>query len=1142
MKSLFVDGKLTLVAFTCVAFSLFSPTSSAQEFRATVQGTVSDNSGGAIPGAAVTLVNNATGVENRTTTNASGLYVFQFLQPGRYKLSTTSDGFKTQVQDGIVLSLGQNQRIDVTLELGAVTETIEVSGNVSLIQTEESSSGATIEADIKDNLPLKGRSSLFMFTLAPGVVNNRYGEDTRPNDTITNVLFSANGSPVASGDVSVDGAINTVNVNRAVNISQWVPAVDAVGEFKLQTGILPAEYGRSGGSFMNIVIKTGTNEFHGSVYEYFRNSYLDANTFFGRGQGQDLAAFGANTYGATVGGPIVKNKSFFFFSYEGAREGNALNVRRSVPTTLMRQGDFSELGGRPIYDPFSVATVNGVSTRNVFANNFIPESLRDPVGRNILSYYPDANTTPPNPDQPWVNNFTFSGKWPRNYDSYVAKVNHQFNSSWNMFLRYNQGTGQLIFPHEFDGIASPGRNVVDRPHQGFSMGNTFVINPSTTMDIRLGYSWGKEQRRPWSEGFDLSSLGFSPNFVNDVQSAAFPRVSASGFINLANSEYLEQPGYTWSLQPSASLVRGRHLIKIGFEGRLLYGNFFSNGTPAGNFSFSNSWTNGPSATTPSSSSGFPIASMLVGLGGGDIPTASGVSILNKYYAGYVQDDYKASSKLTLNLGLRYSYEAPSTERYNRATRQFCYACASPLQVPGMDLRGGLTFVGIDGNPRAIYDADKNNFAPRIGIAYRLRDNLVLRTGYALYYIPVIGSVLSPGFDSDTPWVTSQDGVTPLNTLQDPFPNGHLPITGSSEGLLTRVGQSVTFLEPQDRTPMFHTWTFNIQRSFSGQGLIEVAYVGSRGIDLATDQAQTGFRENINQLPPQYLTMGAALNESVDNPFFGLIESGALAGLKVQRKQLLRPFPQFLDILRDSPAYGNSAYHALQAKYQKRMASGLTALVSYTWSKNMGDIFSPQNNYDRQAERSISSFDATHRLTTTFAYEMPFGRGRKYLNGLNGVTDAFVGGWQISMFNTFQSGFPLGFSTSPSTIFGVGEGAQRPNAAGDPQKGISGGIGDRLDRYFNEDAFAQPANFTFGNLSPRISSLRTPGMNNFNLTLAKKVKIGDTAQVEFRVASYNLLNHPVFSGPNTTLGNVGFGTINNTANLPRQTEFMLRITY
>ena len=1118
--------------------------SAAQEFRATLQGSVADQSGARIPGASVELTNTGTGVAQTTTSNESGLYVFQFLAPGSYRLTATAEGFKTNIVDRIDLSLGQNQRVDINLELGNVTETVEVTGEVSLIQTDEASTGATIRAEIKDNLPLKGRSSLFMFTLAPGVVNNRFGEDTRPNDTITNVLFSANGSPVASGDVAVDGAVNTVNVNRGVNISQWVPAVDAVGEFKLQTGILPAEFGRAAGSFMNIVIKSGTNQLHGSFYEYFRNSALDANNFFARGQGNDLPAFGSNTYGATVGGPIVKNRTFGFFSYEGAREGNGLNRRAAVPTPLMRQGDFSEIPN-PLFDPFSVQMVNGQPTRSRFANNIIPASRLDAVGRNAVGFFPDQNTAPPNAAQPWVNNFTFSDKWPRNYDAYIAKGDHQFSDNWTMFARVNRGTGTLIFPHQFDGIASPGRNVVDRPHFGASVGNTLLISPRTTVDVRLGYVWGKEQQLPFSDGFDLTSLGFSQQFAGMVQRAAFPQMSFPGFQGLSTTSWQNNPGNTWTLQPSVSMMRGAHLIKVGFEGRLIYGNFFNNPRPAGNFSFNNAWTSGPRADQPPASAGFPIASLMVGLGSGTITQATGLSILNKYYSGYIQDDWKITNKLTLNLGLRYEYETPRTERFNRATRGFCFSCASPIdaQVPGLSLRGGLNFAGVDGNPRGIYEPDRNNWSPRFGLAYRLSSKTVIRSGYGLYYIPIIGSVESPGFDAETPWVTSTDGITPLNTLSNPFPQGHLPITGASSGLGTLLGQNIRFVEPFDRTPQFHTWTLNVQRSLPGQSVLEIGYTGSRGVQIATDQSETGYSENINQLHDSLLSFGQVLNQQVENPFFGVINSGPLSGRTVQRKQLLRPYPQFLNITRVSPAYGNSVYHSLQTKFQKRMTDGLTALVAYTFSKNIGDITPAQNNYNRQAERSVAEFDVPQRLTLTFAYQLPFGRQGKFLKGINPVADHIIGGWQISAFNTYQSGFPLTFGVQQSTIFGIGEGAQRPNVAGDPSTGVKGVPHvDRLNRYFNTDAFAQPANFTFGNLGTRVGSVRGPGMNNWNMTLSKKFSVKELMQIELRAASYNLLNQPVFGNPNTTFGAGAFGTIGSQANLPRQTELMLRITY
>ncbi|MGH9671946.1 MAG: carboxypeptidase-like regulatory domain-containing protein, partial [Bryobacteraceae bacterium] len=375
---------------------------SAQEFRATLQGTIHDSTQAVVPSAKVTLKNTATAVERTAATDAAGHYLFQFLPPGTYSLTTRAPGFKTDVRGGIQLSLGDNIRLDVDLAVGQTNETVTVTANAATVQTESSSLGTVVRKEIIDSLPLKGHSSLFMFTLATGVVNNRYGEDTRANDTITNVSYSANGAPMASGDVSVDGVANTVNVNRGVNISQWVPAVDAVGEFKLQTGTLPAEYGRSGGSFMNIVIKSGTNDLHGTLYEFLRNAALDANSFYNNRAGQRLARYGSNTYGFTIGGPIYfpklydgRSRTFFFYSFEGSREGNGLTNLLNVPTDKMRSGDFSEFSGT-IYNPFSGRTVNGVPTRDPLPGNMLPQSLQDPVGRNIMTYYPTANIAGPN--------------------------------------------------------------------------------------------------------------------------------------------------------------------------------------------------------------------------------------------------------------------------------------------------------------------------------------------------------------------------------------------------------------------------------------------------------------------------------------------------------------------------------------------------------------------------------------------------------------------------------------------------------------------------------------------------------------------------------------------------------------------------
>ena len=1098
--------------------------------------------------AAVTLRNVDTGQDRTATTNADGFYLFQLLSPGNYVLTVKAPGFRTAVEKNVSLAVTQTLRQDVSLQLGDAAETVTVSASGAVIETDSSSLGTAIRSEVRDNLPLKGRSSLFMFTLSPGVVNNRYGEDTRPNDTITNIFFSANGAPVAATDVFVDGAANTVNVNRGVNISPWVPSVDSISEFKLEMGTLPAEYGRSGGSITNMVIKSGTNSVHGTAYHFFRNSALDANAYFARGQGRKLPAFGANTYGFSLGGPVVlpklydgRNKTFWFSNFEGAREGNGLDNILSVPTAKMRTGDFSEVS-QTLYDPYSVSTVNGTPTRTPYAGNQIPKTRQDPVAQKIMSYWPSPNRGAPNAAQPWVQNYGFSGKWPRNYDMFVTKIDHRFNDAWNTFFRMNKGNGLLIFPYDFAGIASQGRNIVNRPHLGFSWGNTFVVNPRTTFDVRLGYAFGKEDNAPFSSGFDLASLGFSPQYIGLVQDKAFPSIGVSGFSGLANSPRIADVGRTWVLQTNISHQRGKHTFKAGADLRLLYGNFFRNLNPSGTFSYSSDWSNGPSALTPAANTGFPMASFLLGLGNGSLDNNTGVSILNKYQGFFLQDDFRITTRLTLNLGIRYEYETPRTERYNRATRGFDTTVASPIKGLGINPAGGLLYAGVNGLERGIYNADRKNLAPRLGFAYNVMPKTVIRGGYALYYMPVAGSVDPVGYSTTTSMVTSIDGFTPRDRLSNPLPSGLVQSTGNSLGLATLAGQNISFVSPGDVTPSLHTWNLNVQREVFSKSLLQVGYVGSRGIHITSDP-QTSISENINQVPTQFLSLGRSLLDSVANPFFGVIKAGQLSGATVQRQQLLRPYPQFLNVTRNLPTFGNTVYHSLQTKFEQRLWHGLTTIVSYTWSKNIGDIGPYQNFYNRRAERAVTTFDVPHRLTVTTSWDMPIGKGRKYLGNASKVVDLLVGQWNMSSFSTFQAGFPLSFGVNQSTLLLTGAGAQRPNAIGDPNAGISGSITDRLGAYFNTAAFAQPADFTFGNTGARVPWLRNPGMNNINLTLTKQFVVSEKLKINLRASSFNLRNHPVFGSPNTTFGALGqFGRISSQANISRQTEVVLRLIF
>jgi len=1121
-------------------------TAAAQDFRSTLQGTVSDPTQATVANATVTLRNADTGQDRSATTNADGFYIFQFLPPGTYELTIKAPGFRTSLEKGVTLALTQTLRQDVALQVGDTADTIDVVANVAVIDTDSTALGTAIRTEVRDNLPLKGRSSLFMFNLSPGVVTNRYGEDTRPNDTITNILFSANGAPVAATDVFVDGASNTVNVNRGVNISQWVPSVDSIAEFKLEMGTLSAEFGRSGGSVTNMVIKSGTNAIHGTAYHFFRNSALDANLFFARGQGRPLAAFSANTYGVAVGGPVVfpklydgRNKTFWFASFEGAREGNGQDNTLSVPTAKMRAGDFSEVP-QILYDPYSVSMVNGAPMRTPLAGNIVPANRQDPVAAKMMSYWPTPNRPSPNSAQPWVQNYGFSGKWPRNYDMFVTKIDHRFSNAWNTFFRFNKGKGLLIFPNDFDGIATQGRNVVNRPNIGFSWGNTFLLNTATTLDVRLGYAFGKEDNVPWSDGFDLASLGFSPQFISLTQRAAFPTIGVTGFNGLANSPLIADVGRTYVVQSNIAHQHGKHVFKTGVDLRLLYGNFFRNTNPSGSFSYSNAWSNGPNALTPAGNTGFPMASFLLGLGGGSLANNNGVSIINKYYGFFFQDDYRITTKLTINMGLRYEYETPRTERYDRATRGF--DISTPNTALGAGARGGLQYAGVNSLPRGIYNNDRNNIAPRFGFAYTVMPKTVIRGGYALHYMPVVGSVDPVGFSTLTSVVTSQDGFTPKDRLSNPFPAGLAQITGNSQGLNTLVGQNISYFDPSDVTPLLHTWNVNLQREILPKSLLQIGYIGSRGIHITSDP-QVAISENINQVPSQYLSMGRALLDSVPNPFFGKIAVGQLAGATVQRQQLLRPYPQFLNITRNLPTFGNTVYHSLQTKFEQRLWHGLTTIVSYTWSKNMGDIGPYQDNYNRRVERAVTTFDVPHRLTVTTSWDMPVGKGRRYLGNASKAVDLMIGQWNLATFSTFQSGFPLSFGVNQNTLFLTGAGGQRPNVIGDPMAGISGSINDRLGAYFNTAAFGQPPDFTFGNVGSRVDWLRNPGMNNINFTLTKQFVIHEKLKMNLRASSFNLMNHPVFGGPNTTFGALGqFGRISAQANLSRQTELVLRLIF
>ena len=810
-----------------------------------------------------------------------------------------------------------------------------------------------------------------------------------------------------------------------------------------------------------------------------------------------------------------------------------------MPTVLMRQGNFSEVAAS-IYNPFSVHTVNGLPVRDPFPGNMIPPSLQDPVAQKILNYWPAPNNANVNRATPWVNNYIQGSKWPTTNSVWVLKFDHKLSDKHQVFVRTNSGTGFFNFNYDFPGLATPGRNVVHRPNRGVAVDDTYLISPSTVLDTRVGYAYGKEEQQPFSAGVDLASLGFAPSFVNAVQFKNFPTISVSGIESLGGVGWKEQPGYNYSLQSNLTMQRGKHVFKTGVQINLLRGNFLSNGNASGNFSFGPSQSGGPRADTPTG--GFGLASFLVGYAGsGSVDYSTGVSIQNIYTGLFFQDDYRVTRNLTLNLGLRWDYQSPVTERYNRTTRGFAYNNPSPLQVPGLNLTGGLIYAGINGQPRGLYNSDWNQWAPRIGVAYSVSRKTAVRVGYSLAFIPLVGNVYPTGYSNTTSMVTTQDGLTPVNLLRDPFPGGLLPAIGNSQKQATLIGQNISFVDPADRTPKFHNWHLDIQREVAPRTLVSASYVGSRAYDIsaAPTDFTTAINQNINQLNPIYLSQGAALLQPVSNPFYGIITSGSLAGPTLPASQLLRPYPQYTGVARIAPAFGNSHYESAQFTLEKRTSGGFTALVAYTIAKNLSDLTNADNAYNRQAERSYASFDVPQRLSITAALDIPVGRGRHYGSSMPRAMEFAAGGWTLSGFAVFQGGFPLAFGLARCT---AGANSCRPNAAGDPSQGISGPIVDRLRNYFNTSAFTQPADFTYGNLSPYIGTVRSPGMNNTDATLSKDFRIVERIRLQFRVSMFNTMNHPVFGGPGTTLGNGNFGQISSQANVSRQLEFAGKILF
>lgn len=1123
----------------------------AQQQSASLTGIVADTSGAAIPGATVTVSDPTRGIKAVATTNDRGEYVFPELNPGdSYQVAVTKTGFKETIQRNVVLQVAQSAKIDLTIDVGDVTESVTVSSDPPQLDTQTSSLGQVITGQTVENLPLNGRSTFRLIALTPGVTfsPSAYGQfgDVAVNTT-WDTNFTINGGRAQSNEILIDGVPSSTGFFNQITT---LPTVDDTQEFKVESNNLSSEYGRYAGGAINVTTKGGTNQYHGDAYEFLRNSFFDANDWFNKRAGNPRAPFRMNQFGGTFGGPLTiphlynaKDRTFFFFSYQGTRRTQGATFIGTVPTAAERAGDFSALSAT-IYNPYT--TNPTTKARTAFPGNIIPPSLLDPVAVKMAAYYPLPNTGPAGA---LTNNFLSNEPVRLSQDVYSLRVDQNVSQKYHVSGRYAYSRTPLTQPDYFHNVATSGTGAVGTTtftNQSFSLNNIYQVSPTLLINANYGFARWFQARQTRSYGFDNSELGFPASLVNAITIPMFPAVNIAGYTGLANQSYLINGNDSHAVLINVKKIFSRHSLSVGADGRMHRINFFNVANSAGSYSFANAQTQGPIATTAAGGNAF--ASFMLGFGSsGTIPIGSGVALQDFYGAVYVQDDIRLRDNLTINLGVRYDGESAFTDR-NNELNYFDPTIASPAANASFpDLTGGLVFADTGNTPRTVYTRQHTNVAPRVGFAYSPDSLTSFRGGFGTSFAPLeiannaVGFSPSLGFASSTSWNTSLDGgLTPNNLLRNPFPQGLVQPTGASLGAGTQLGQALTVWNHNPPTPYSMQWNLDVQRQFPHSILFDLGYAGSRGVHL------TGTFDR-NTLNPEYLSLGSGLTTQVANPFQPYVSIGALSSPTVARRQLLLPYPQFLSVQEVNNPYGSSTYHSLQTKLVKRMSGGVSVLVSYTWSKLISNVNAQnapigptdntgvQNYYDLRAERAVSELDQTHNLVANAVYELPIGRGKFFLRDVGNWSNALIGGWKLTGILTEQSGFPLTLSAA-----GTGAGT-RPNLVPgvNPRISTSRSNQERVLAYFNTAAFVTPPAYTFGTVGRTYTGVRGPGVSNLDASIQKDTSF-EGLRTELRLEMFNVTNTPHFSMPDMARQDAGFGTITSVLPSPPQRQMQIAL--
>ena len=1145
----------------------------AQTPLASVSGVITDPSGAVVPNVKVTVTDTERGEPFVTQTNQTGAYLVKDLIPSTYKITAEASGFRTYVLDTFPLTALQAAILNISLQLGTASQTVEVQAQAQMVEPSNATLGGLVNNATIEDLPLVNRNIVTLMTLLPGVTPSTPNSFSSTFFTSA-VRYSMNGGMESTSEFELDGIsfLNQSDIPGILGMSV-LPSVESIQEFRVQTSDYSASYGRSGGGITTMVTKSGTNKFHGSGYEFLQNTAFESNSYPANAANSTIAPYHYDDYGFSVGGPVIKNKTFGFFSYERNLSHGGGFSQFSVPTAAERQGNFaSDFNSKgqliTIYDPTTTApdpANPGKYIRTAFPGNIIPTTEQDPVALKASTYWPAANLpglaipSLPGQYQP-VNNFGASAVASSPVSIIGFKVDHNISGNKRLFARYDYYSSTYGDPNIFGNKADEGFGTLVAGGHNAVLGYTQTIGSGTVLDLRAGFNRFVAYRPSQGLDFDLTTLGLPASLVGYSalgNEPEFPYFGPQGYSGLGNDEgpYYTSHNQDWLFSGSLSKVVGRHTLTMGAQSTSFFLNFYQINPFV--VSFSNAMTQGPDPTLATLADGDGYASMLTGLGAsGSISDTPQPANANHYFAEFVQDDFKMTSKLTINLGFRIEQETATTERHNRMTAIDPTILNPVSQDVGFNVYGGYVFAGNGPDSlgrRAIRGLEwKPN--PRIGIAYMFNSKTVIRAGYGIFYsVPDDGatdSFTGGTFSTGTNLLGTLDGIHPNPgvTLSNPFPQGYVYPAGTSQGLLSDFGQGLSSAWPQQLKDAYNQqWNLTVQRSIASDMMLQVAYVGSKATHIGM------LSPSMDQLPPQYQSNAVALSTTlVTNPFAPYVSGGTLAQPTVSQGQLDLPYPGWTSVSPQWPPFGDAEYDALQVMMQKRYTSGSSFTAGYTWSKTMTDVFdglwsnnggptqgSIRSFYCLHCEHGISSYDVPNRFVLSGLEVLPFGKGKRFGSGMPSYANAIVGGWQVNGILTLATGMPLEFHTAQNTSYSYG-GNQHPDATGVP---ASLGGAQTIYEWFNPAAFAQPANGTFGNLARAFAGVRQDWTRNLDFSIFKNFRIKEWAQLQFRAEAFNLTNTPIFGAPNTTVGSPGFGdTGGGQQNSPRNFQLALKLTF